>query len=551
MKKKNKFFSVAMGSLLLLSAGVGCSVPEESVTPTIPGADTVLQICVAAKGYGTDFAYNLADAYNKLGTGVEARVVKTSINGTIQDNQLMLGPDGCKIDLFFTLLNSVFSQQVKANSYHWADLSSVYDSPAVGYTEADGTVTLEQLLDPIYVKNFTYTDGKQYALPYTSGVVGLLYNKSKWDSTNANLESAGKQTLELPKTTDEMFTLFNRMKTQEVKDASEGAYAFSYSGQNSYLHFMFNALWPQYMGATAAENFYEGKDENGVYTADIFKSDARKYAYEVIRKMVMKTNGYVSKEDSQKVYSQVQEAFIGGSAFFSINGDWMERETSKNLKPGAVEIEMIRTPVMSEIVENPKISADFTGTEAEKDAKLSSIIDFIDENYIDKNGSANATDAASLGVSLNTLEYIVHARLVRHNLVDFVACVPEYSEELDAAKDFLKFVYSKEGQEIMLSSTYGSAAPMTIDYSQMEYYNTATPYCKSRLKITEKSIPYGNANNYPMQYLGGLDVYSEGNMAAGFGGEKVATAKEVMMEEYNNYSLIWNSMMGTAGVSNQ
>ena len=548
--KKNKLISVAMGSLLLISAGVGCSVPEESVTPTIPGADTVLQICVAAKGYGEAFAYNLAEAYNKLGTGVEARVVKTSISPTIQDNQLSLGPDSCQIDLFFTLNNTIFAQQSKAKGYKWADLSSVYESPAEGYEEADGTVTLEQLMDSNYVKNFTFKDGKQYALPYTSGVVGLLYNKSKWDSTNANLESAGKQALELPKTTDEMFTLFNRMKTQEVKDASEGAYAFSYSGQNAYLHFMFNALWPQYMGETAAENFYEGKDENGVYTAEIFKSDARKYAYDVIRKMIMKTNGYVSKEDSQKVYSQEQEAFIGGSAFFSCNGDWMERETSKNLKPGEAEVEMIRTPVMSEIVENPKISGDFTGTEAEKDAKLSSIIDFIDENYIDKNGSANAADAASLGVSLTTLEFIVHARLVRHNLVDFVACVPAYSKELEEAKDFLKFMYSKAGQEIMLSSTYGCAAPMTIDYSQMDYYKTATYYSKSRLDITSKSVPYGNANNYPMQYLGGLKVYTEGNMATGFGGEKVASANEVMMAEYNSYSLIWNSIMGTAGVSN-
>lgn len=550
MMKKNKWIAVTMGSMFLLSVGAGCKVADNNDEPTIPGADTVLQICVAAKGYGTDFAYNLADAYNQLGTGVEARVVKTAINGTIQDNQLRLGPDKCKIDLFFTLGNTIFSQQVKADGYHWADLSSVYDSPAEGYTEADGTVTLEQLLDLNYVKNFTYTDGKQYALPYTSGVVGLLYNKSKWDSTNANLEAAGQQTLELPKTTDEMFTLFNRMKTDAVKSASEGAYAFSYSGQDAYLHFLFNALWPQYMGETAAENFYEGKDENGVYTADIFKSDARKYAYEVIRKMIMKTNGYVSLDDSAKGYSQEQEDFIGGSAFFSCNGDWMEREVSKTLKPGVVEIEMIRTPVMSEIVENAAISADFSGTDAEKDAKLSSIIDFIDEHYIDGNGSANETDAASLGISLSTLEFIVHARLVRHNLVDFVACVPEYSEELDAAKDFLKFVYSKQGQEIMLSSTYGCGAPMTIDYSQMEYYKTATYYSKSRLNITAKSVPYGNANNYPMQYLGGLKVYTEGNMTAGFGGEKVASASEVMMEEYNSYNLIWKSIMGTAGVSN-
>ena len=248
---------------------------------------------------------------------------------------------------------------------------------------ADGTRTIEDLLDPSFVRGFTYTDGKQYSMPWTSGVVGLLYNKTKWDAMNTNLKNAGKEELTLPKTTDEMFALFEKIKTADVKAASGNAYAFSYSGQNSYMHFMFNSLWPQYEGKTASENFFEGKNEQGVYTADIYNTKGREYAYDVVRNMILKSNGYVNDGDSSQTYDLEQLSFLRGNALFSCNGDWMEREASAKFNPGDEDVAILRTPVMSEIVNNDKIKADFTGTDAEKDAKLSAIVAFIDENYID------------------------------------------------------------------------------------------------------------------------------------------------------------------------
>ena len=548
MSKKFKFTATVLG-MLLLSTGVmaGCNGGGGS---TDNGDVKEVQIGVVSKGYGNEFAKSLAEEYNKLHTDVKVTVKKTTPTATYQDTQLQLGKKKNNIDIFFTVTNTIFSTQGDATLYHWADLSDVYDSAAVGYTEADGTKTIEDLLDPSFVEGFTYTDGKQYSMPWTSGVVGLLYNKTKWDATNTNLKNAGKEELTLPKTTDEMFALFEKIKTADVKSASGNAYAFSYSGQNSYMHFMFNSLWPQYEGKTASENFFEGKNEQGVYTADIYNTKGREYAYDVVRNMILKSNGYVNDGDSSQTYDLEQLSFLRGNALFSCNGDWMEREASAKFNPGDADVAILRTPIMSEIVNNDKIKADFTGTDVEKDAKLSAIVEFIDEHYIDGDSAPSEEDAATLDVSLTTLEFINHARLVRHTLPDFVAVIPEYSNELNEAKDFLKFMYSKAGQEIVMQETYGCGAPLTIDYSQMDYYKNGTSYTRSRLDLIKESIPYGNAMNYPMEYLGRIMACAELKIASAFGTASPKSAATFMKEEYDEYKTTWETKMELAGVRN-
>lgn len=549
MKKMYKLTAALLCVVLLLTgvmAGCGSDNTEGN-----NGEVKEVQIGVVSKGYGNEFASSLAEAYNKLNKGVKVTVKKTTPTATYQDTQLQLGDKKNDIDIFFTVTNTVFATQGDQTLNHWADLSDVYDSVATGYKESDGTKTIEDLLDPSFVSNFTYSDGKQYSMPWTSGVVGLLYNKTKWDATNTNLKNAGKAELTLPKTTDEMFALFDRIKTDEVKSASGNAYAFSYSGQNSYMHFMFNSLWPQYEGQQASENFFEGKNEQGTYTADIYNTKGREYAYDIVRNMIMKSNGYVNDGDSSQTYDLEQLSFLRGNAFFSCNGDWMEREASAKFKPGDADVELLRTPVMSEIVNNDKIKADFTGSDAEKDAKLSAIVSFIDTNYIDGDKEPSEADAATLGVSLTTLEFVHHARLARHTLPDFVAVVPEYSEELEEAKDFLKFMYSKEGQEIVMKETYGCGAPLTIDYSQMDYYQNGTCYTRSRLDVIKESIAYGNAMNYPMEYLGRIMACAELDIASAFGSSAPKTAAEFMKEEYDEYNKTWKTKMELSGVTNK
>ena len=548
MKKTNSILLLTASALCLTACAIKGGTNNDDYDPE---GKTVLQIGVVAKGYGYSFAEDLAEAYNKKQDKVTAKVVYKGPNSAYPDQRLQL-PNN-QVDVIFSITNTVFTTQVNSSlANHWADLSDVYNAPLEGYQESDGVKANKDYMDQAFVEGFTYTDGKQYAVPFTSGVVGLLCNKTKWDSTNANLRSAGKDELVLPKTTTEMFTLFDRIKTQDVKNASGGTYAFSFSGANTYIHFMFNALWPQYLGQTASENFFKGQDENGVYTPEIYRTDARLYSYETTRTMTLASKGYVSSDDMGKTYDIEQLSFLRGNSFFSCNGDWMENEASKLFNPGEADVILLRTPVLSEIVKNPAISADFTGSDATKDKKLSNIISFIDEHYIDADEVPTEEHASSLSISLSTLEFVKHARLVRHALYDFMGMVPDNSTEIAEAKDFLKFMLSKEGQEIVMNATYGCGAPMTIDYSQMEAYKYGTYFTKSRLEIIRKSIPYGNAMNYPMEYLADCIPCKNkrGEMATAFGGKSPMTASAFMNSEYDDYNSTWEDKMRTAGVSN-
>ena len=534
--------SFALASVMALSvAGCGGKPDDGGKTD-----GKVLNVAVIAKGYGSDFAKQLAESYNETHEGVTVNVTKTTPDQSFVESSLGLGSKN-SIDLYFGILNNVFATQSVASGYKWADLSAVYEADIVGYNESG---KIKDFINPYFYEIMTYTDGKQYSVPWTNGAVGLLYNKTLWDKTNAKLKSSGKAELSLPVTSNEMFELFETIKTADVKSASGSAYAFSYSGVDSYLHFLFGDMWMQYEGRSVSQAFYEGKDENGTYTAEIYNTQGRLEAYDTIRSLILQSNGYVSTNNISDAYDQEQLNFLRGKSFFSANGDWLEREASKQFNPGEADVAFIRTPILSSVVKNPKISADFAGSDAENEAKLRNIINFIDENYIDGNKTATAADAASLNVSENTLKFLSDSRMIKFCLPDFVATVPEYSENIDLAKDFLKYMYSKEGQEVVMNATYGCIAPLTVDVTQFEYYQNARIFSKSKLEIAAKQIPFGNAMNYPMEYLG-LITPTRDSMPSAFGTETPSlTAQGYLSREYNYYKTSWSNIMSLAGVKN-
>ena len=111
-------------------------------------------------------------------------------------------------------------------------------------------------------------------------------------------------------------------------------------------------------------------------------------------------------------------------------------------------------------------------------------------------------------------------------------------------------MYSKAGQEIVMQETYGCGAPMTIDYSQMDYYKNGTAYTRSRLDVIKNSVAYGNAMNYPMEYLGRIMACAELKIASAFGTASPKTAAAFVKEEYDGYKTTWETKMELAGVRN-
>lgn len=537
-KTARSLMALALAAVMLLGLfGCGLSTQDEEIS------ENTLIIQVESKGYGSQFARDLAEAYNAKDAGISVVVLNDANTGGFASTAL---GTNTQVDIFFTIQNTVFQVMSGVEKDKWADLSDIYSSPLVGYKESGDGVTVADGMEDFFVEAFTFSDGKQYAIPWTSGFGGFMYNKTRWDKTNENLEASGQEPLQMPLTTNEMFALFDRLQEQTVKEASNGAYAFACSSDASgYLTYLFGNWYAQYAGKEGAYNFLQGKDANGVYTADIFKSEARVQAYDVMRKLLAQENGYTKLESN---FQKMQRTFIKGTSMFSTNGDWMENEVSSDLNPGDANIEFIRIPVLSSIVNREDIASDFTGTDEEKEAKLSQIIRYIDENKL---AAANADAAGELGVSEATLQQLVEARLFQYCTPSFAVVVPAYTDQMDAAKDFLKFMMSKEGQEIFMASTYGIGAPLNVDMTQFDYYENSTTLSKSKMNLLQNSMMIGDeSNTYPMQYIAGGLKMTTMDMINDFAGNAVKSAEDVALAEYEYYQAIWENMMKAAGATN-
>lgn len=539
MKKSVKSFIALVLAGVMLLGMYGCGLSAQNVEVD---ANTLV-IQVEAKGYGSQFARALAEAYNQKQSATKVVVMDDANSGGFASTALA---SNTQVDIFFSIVNTTFQTQAGIEKDKWADLSDVYSAPLEGYAESGNGVKIADAIEPFYMEMYTFKDGKQYSVPWATGISGFMYNKTKWDKTNEKLTAAGQAALELPKTTNEMFALFGKLQEQSVKEASGGAYAFTCSSDAAgYLNYLFTNWWAQYAGSTEAYNFFQGKDANGTYTAEIFNTPAREAAYDVMRTLLMQQNGYTKLESN---FQKMQKSFIKGTSIFSSNGEWIENEVSAELNPGDANIQYMRIPVISSIVNNPAIAADFTGTDAEKDAKLSAAIAYIDSNNLK---TATAEAATQLAVSETTLQLLIDARLFQYCTPSFAALVPEYSDQIPAAKEFLKFMLSKEGQEIFMASTYGVCAPLNVDMTQFDYYANATTLGKSKMDLLQNSLLIGDeSNTYPMQYVSDGIKATRMDIVNKFAGGSAAEAKSVMNEEYNYYLTVWKDLMNAAGVSN-
>lgn len=532
--KKLKLLATALCALMAITAFAACKAPDKQIDKD------ALHIAILKKGYGSEFAHSLAEAYQQK-TGMKVQFVYDESSEASMT--LLIQSKNSGIDIAFDIaatLNSVMARKnyIKGYDKAFVDLEDVYNAPALGYEELTAKPGLinrdiinEYMLDMIANDQ----DGKMYAMPWVMDINGFVYNKTIWERDKAKLGSP-----ELPKTTDEMFTLFDHIKS--VSGANKKPYAFKYAGQSNQMWMAFGPWLAQYDGKEAMSYFYKGQDINGGYTPDIYMTDGREAALAASRKLLLKTNGYVDTADAAGAILNVQGEFLQGNAYFHTNGSWLERETAENYDPADVEISFLKTPVISAIVD--KWPAVFTGSAAAKDAMLRQAIDYIDGDTSAKPAFLNGHD--------DILVHLTDARNTVYTIGSLhYAAVPAYSTHIEEAKDFLKFMLSKEGQEIMLAASYGNMMPLNVNPQQFEYYNTAycTTLSKSKMDIFKNAVLTGYPFKYPMSYFGGLDIIrSSHTIEIAFGGDSPEAVGTFMTKDYNYYNDNWADRMSLAGV---
>ncbi len=494
---------------------------------TVAKAGT-LTIAVVNKGYGYVWLEKIIEQY-KLDTGKDVVLLTPSTTTSKYRTELVAGPSVNETDLYFSL-DPKYYTDLKADGQHvvsgydcvFADLSDVYETPLEDY---DGK-TLKEMIPDYFLDAMTF-DGKQHTLPWATGLEGILYNENLMKQYN----------LELPNTTDEMFALFDQIKTLDggtyavktIKGEDYNIYPVYYARENNYTMAGWMNWWSQYSGMEEYGNFLKGVDASGNYTPQIFAQEGRVEALRVAERMLNQTNGYTNKDSLS--FLVAQQYFLDGLSFFNFNGDWLEREAEATTKG----IKFMRTPVISSIV---KKLEDTSMT----DATLSEIIDEID------GGATSSTKCSAAD-----FEYIKAARSlsVTEGEAHF-AYVPAYSDCINEAKDFLKYYLSAKAQNIQMQYSAGNVAPFYRDVTQLEAYAGLSDLGKSKFDIWMNSAFTGRKYNTPMTYKGGLMIFNTINWPEkAFGTEDASARKTVdqyISEDLIYYTAEWPTMTRNAGI---
>ena len=210
---------------------------------------------------------------------------------------------------------------------------------------------------------------------------------------------------------------------------------------------------------------YNPDDLSQLNQPEMFYSDGLLEALKVYEKLVNPDNGYVGKTQAQinntsLDFTSVQNKFLEtqNKILFCPNGLWLEREMEANYDPEELNVEFIKTPVLSALSEQLSYYSETRGyselsaAEKEKyDAVLSDIIDYVDGTSTEK-PKFNGQD-----VSDADIERVRDARAFNSAAYNFNSVIPAYSTKIDLAKEFLQLMATDRGLEAMYAACGGSA----------------------------------------------------------------------------------------------
>ena len=539
MKKFGKImWALALAACCLFALPACQSGPADT--------ENTLIIEVYEGGYGTTFMTRLADRFMELNEGVEvyATPAPTLTHGETEA-KLRAGPQYTPTDMFFanTANFNQFvargSEMVSGYDCVLEDLSGVLDETVYGED-----ITVGKKMRDEYVEYFTYKDGGVYALAWASGVSGIVYHADVFEDMG----------WEVPLTTDQM----TKELFPQIKQA--GWSPVTWPGAIGYWIYGIMTWWAQYEGVEAFNDFFRAKDENGDYTYELFGQYGRYEALQVLEDIIADKNGNSYYGSISLNHTNSQMAFLETSNKIAMmpNGDWLENEMASNFEPGSVQIKMMKTPIISAIVDT--FEAPDNGM---NDKTLQFIVGRIDagDDWTAVNAAlASAPSEAGVNVTSileSTYNKVAEARRISFsNGFDHEILVPSYSNAKELAKEFIRFMASDEAQKIYYEET-GSLLPFEnseVVLGNQEYLDEMTTFARSKFDLMEDSINVTTMYYYdPLFYQAGMRPFNQNvwpDPIIGGVGDDAVTAAQYFQNEYNYVRDRWDTYLTNAGIAN-
>ena len=462
MKKTRKTFLLISTVMMLGLTLSGCNKQA--------GGDNVLDIFSTNAGYGIDWIKDMVKGFSNA-SWVKQKYPNLKINFGNGDydasssvgSKITAGTERVnKYDLLFSCNPCGDSFGSNINTSFYEELSDVYNGAIPGEKEYDGSegkMLKDKMNQDVLSANQTrFPDGKDYYLtfPWIIGSEGIIYNETKLSSYISDFEK--------PRTTNELNALVERLATLMLADED---YPWVTLNGGDYNDGTLITWWAQYEGVENYNLFFEGKNKEGEYTSDNFKQVGRLRALQALESLYQEDNIHPDSYLGVKKFMTIQNRFIRGiDGIFMFQGDWFENENKESVTNQVFN--WMKTPINSTLVEKCDSLSN--------DEQLSFVIKCIDEGKDYEQSKA----AFSYGdLSENDYEYLKNARSVEYMMYGHQAHIPNYASGKEIAKDFLRYMATNEGIEIMIKAGKG--------YQTAFDYQPDTSFINDNYSILQKS----------------------------------------------------------------
>lgn len=485
MKIAKKISCFIMATFVTLSMGmVGCS------KQTVANTETDLTISFWKSGYGDQYIKNIVADFQVAYPEYKVDL-QSSTDGFVFANTIEHGADMNAIDLYIgSFMDTPYNENTEP-------LNGLLEETCYGET-----VTVGAKLGQSYTEALTHKDGNIYGLTEVLGTYqGLVYN--------ADIIGEGTD-YNIPVTTDELELLVIDLLDD---DALSNVYPFIHYGQGDYWQRVYQQWWVQYDGIDGYYDFIALKDSEGNTPSKsvLTKEDGRYQAVSVLESVVSKDTVYPGS--NKLAYQDAQTRFMNGAAVMMANGGWLVNEMKSNSEATATNLRMMRTPVISALAYPDENGYDRLPS-VDDDEELAAAIRKMDEDIAFARGAALSGNG--FNITQEDYDRIYEARYLSAPGGDnSLMVIPAYATAKNAAKDFIKFMYSdeqvKKTCELLHTPTYLENTQFVLDASGwLEFERDITELSKHTIPVFREAVGIKS----PMFTIGGLQLWNNSPIVA-------------------------------------
>lgn len=504
-KKLGKLVAVTMSAVMLLGVSACGDNPSGS------GDGGTISISLWDTGWGSDWLYAMKDAFTKKYPEYTVEISASVSDGDITND--MPNPDEHEFDIFMGCNNDL---ELYSSYYE------LLDDVVAGVNDGESK-TVGEKIGTEYLSMMQTAEGHYDKLSYGTGYYTIMYKGDIFE----------KYGYEVPNTTDELVALVNTMKTED------DVVPFIHFTNGGYWHSM---LWTWAIQYAGSKDFYD-MSKNPTLAALTDDNNGIPQGLSVLDSLIRDVNNYYTGSSgmtfsiAQSTYLAEAEALNGVEIAMMVNGAWLENEVKSSESKLNETVKAMKTPVVSSIIERcPTINDDET---------LSAVIDAIDSGK-----------TSYSGVSEADFERIATARKVEvTNAPALEICIPNYSDNIEGAKKFVKYFYSDEALQIWYNCTHVRQFA-NFDNASLTYDTAGlSTFAKSQLELMNHSAPVAEGrphSSHSIFSLGGASLvagYDNGGYAAAMVNQPPETYKDIWNNIKTNFNRNWNTYWSNAGLS--